>query len=616
VRTEGAKRKLELRAPVFTAVFVGLLFFGALFWAKGRDPFQRKWFAVRAQGGGKAECIAVIAKSGRQPPATSHQPAASSLSVVVYLHGANETALRNGNELRQMAEMGLAVVGLEYNQTNEAGCDAEFTALLDYLGRQKWADTNRMAWVGLGLGAERVMEFAGKHPEQAPAAVVCLSGGLLGRSEIPSPKSETNPKPEIQSQKQGAGNAERKFEIGRSSVSNPQPKASGLQPPACLFVHGEQDSLVAGSEAQRVADRLRTNGVAVELRVLPGQSSDLGANRLQVFRAVGEYCLTKLNGPDALVRYESILKWQKRGWPLWVFWLPAGAWVLFWWWWQRTARITETRSQESEGLTEVEGNEVGSTGNVFLRSLRLLLFNSGMFDVALRWVAGVLAVAAVSVTALHLVPPRLAVGERTLSIARKHIVQPKERADFEVLAAQPLWQGKKLGILLEHVELANYNRELIDWTLEDAVYRDYVLSPEIDPQRDGDLNWRRPLWENFYPRIRKEQTTESAAEIVVRFLRERVTIVRDFHRVPSISEAWQSQLTDPHGFNCLYVAAMRSAGIPARLDAQARPEFWTGTAWQTAPRPVIESCGIQLSAPNTEGPEPRSGRRRADLERE
>ena len=257
------------------------------------------------------------------------------------------------------------------------------------------------------------------------------------------------------------------------------------------------------------------------------------------------------------------------------------------------------------------------------------------WDIALTCVAVALALAAITVSALHLVPPHLTVGKLTLSIARKHIVQPKEQADFEFLAANQIWEGKKLGTLLEHVELANYNRELIDWKLEDVVYQDYVLSPEIDPERDGDMDWRRPLWESFYPRIRKQQTTTAAAEIVARYLRERVTIIRSEDRNPksegspkpeirsseasssiehpatsnpppqssnlqpatsnqqpaphSISGAWKSQITDPHGFDCLYVAAMRSAGIPARLDAQARPEFWTGAAWQLAPRPLIET---------------------------
>ena len=46
--------------------------------------------------------------------------------------------------------------------------------------------------------------------------------------------------------------------------------------------------------------------------------------------------------------------------------------------------------------------------------------------------------------------------------------------------------------------------------------------------------------------------------------------------------------TNPRGFEAIYVAALRSAGVPARLDSGKRAEIWTGTGWQAAPRPVIE----------------------------
>ena len=94
------------------------LFFGAMMWAKGRDPFQRIWFKVKVPGQGKAECIAVLPKMAARP-----------LPVVVYLYGSGGTVLGSGNDLRQMAEMGLAAVGMDYCQTNEAAFDAQFIAL-------------------------------------------------------------------------------------------------------------------------------------------------------------------------------------------------------------------------------------------------------------------------------------------------------------------------------------------------------------------------------------------------------------------------------------------------------------------------------------------------------
>jgi hypothetical protein len=95
----------------------------------------------------------------------------------------------------------------------------------------------------------------------------------------------------------------------------------------------------------------------------------------------------------------------------------------------------------------------------------------------LRWLAAILATAALAQTALQFISPRLPISERTLAIVRKHLVAPKERSDFELLAAKPFWAGRRLRTLLEHVELANYNREFINWKLDQQVYQQFVLSP-------------------------------------------------------------------------------------------------------------------------------------------
>ena len=145
-----------------------------------------------------------------------------------------------------------------------------------------------------------------------------------------------------------------------------------------------------------------------------------------------------------------------------------------------------------------------------------------------------------------------------------------------------------MKLLLEHVELANYNRELINWKLDEQMYWQFVLSPEIDPGADGGLNWRRPLWENFYPRIRKEQSPEAAAEIVVRFLRERVTIAEGNGLPAAVAEIWRRQITNERGFEAVYVAAMRSVGIPARMGERKQAELFADGKWQAAPRPLVE----------------------------
>jgi hypothetical protein len=167
---------------------------------------------------------------------------------------------------------------------------------------------------------------------------------------------------------------------------------------------------------------------------------------------------------------------------------------------------------------------------------------------------------------------------------------------------------------VEHVELAGYNRELINWQLDDKVYRDFVLSPVIEPSTlppspnfgatsnlqllaaskrsdDGStgLDWRRPLWEEFYPRIRHESSPEDAAKIVVRHLRERVTIAALPNLPHDVPIIWLRQITDETGFENIYVAALRSVGVPARLDLHQQAEFWDGNKWRPAPSPSVFS---------------------------
>jgi hypothetical protein len=54
-----------------------------------------------------------------------------------------------------------------------------------------------------------------------------------------------------------------------------------------------------------------------------------------------------------------------------------------------------------------------------------------------------------------------------------------------------------------------------------------------------------------------------------------------------VETIWTEQMTDEVGFERIYVAALRSVGIAARLNEQKQAELWTGKKWQTAPKPLI-----------------------------
>jgi len=49
---------------------------------------------------------------------------------------------------------------------------------------------------------------------------------------------------------------------------------------------------------------------------------------------------------------------------------------------------------------------------------------------------------------------------------------------------------------------------------------------------------------------------------------------------------WLKQTADEAGFEIIYVAALRSVGVPARLDSNSHAEFWDGNKWQSAPLSV------------------------------
>ena len=496
---------------------VALLFFGALFWAQSRDPFTRLWFKIRPPNFKQTQCIAVLPKMASRP-----------LPTVIYLHGSGGSPLASGNELRQIAEMGLAAVGLEYDQSNTTAFQEQFVALNNYLRAQKWADMNRVAWVGFSFGAQRLLAFALKNPLK-PNLLVRVSGGWVAETE--------------------------------ASVQNLKSGIEGSPPISFLEVHGGQDQIFPIVDAEKVVACLRSSGLSAHIEVFPEQQHDLDPNRLIVFRAVAEYCLAHLKGRNALTQYQSVFSWQAQAKPLWLFWIPAGIWALVW----GVARGLEGRARDVEGAGLMP------------------------WEIGLRWVAAVLSILAVGQTALHVIPPRLPVSERTLAFARKHLLQKKELDDFNSLSKRGFWSGNRLGNLLTHVQLTRYNRELINWKLDEEVYRDFVLPPQIDPRFDGKLDWRRELWENFYPRIRKETTSEAAALIVVRFLRERVTISQGEEFLGTISEMWLKQIANERGFEALFVAALRSVGVPARLISDGSVEFWTGNEWKPAPRPLVRT---------------------------
>jgi O-antigen ligase len=243
--------------------------------------------------------------------------------------------------------------------------------------------------------------------------------------------------------------------------------------------------------------------------------------------------------------------------------------------------VTRLKSETESDNLQKAGNVVSSEDKNQGQSSCL-----SCVEIWLRRGAWTLGIVAFLQTSVYLSTPFFFVSRTTLAIARKCLIAPKEIADFDFLSTNVDWHGKYLQILLQNANLANYNRELINWQVDDKIYQDYVLSPDITGNSGEQLNWRRSLWEELYPRIRHESSPEDAAKIVVCYLRERVTVSALPNPPHEVLNIWLKQITDEAGFEIIYIAALRSVGIPARLNNQGQAELFKDGNWESAPRPV------------------------------
>jgi len=502
---------------VFWAVFMALIFFGALFWAKSSDPFERKWFTIRPREIKPFACCAVMPKPLRRRP------------VVIYVHDSSDSLNRDGVTLRQIAELGLAAVSLDCNQTNDTAFSAELASLLKYLGAQSWVDGNEVAWVGFGMGANRILNFALQHPLQQPRVLIQLGGTGLHLGQ------ESNRLSELHS--------------------------------TILNIDGDQDANAPVVAVQTFIETLKNHGLVAEFIIIPNVGHSMDPMRGIVFRRLGEYCLVHLLSRDPWTTYHSIGEWREATPNLFVFWTPALAWAIGWLVWFHR-QVTS-----------------------FIRSC------TQRFELKYHLLATIFIAGVAVQIGIRVVLPRSAISERTLVMAKRWLVRTKDHPDLDFLAEHPIWQGKELRILLENVELATYNRQLINWRIDESIFRESVLVPVITGEQNENFDWRRLLWEEFYTRIRHENSPEEAAEIVGRHLSERVTVAAITNASHNVRLIWRSQITDPLGFEIIYVAALRSVGVPARLDLNGRAEISSEKHWRRAPHSY---CLESLNEPTQE----------------
>jgi dienelactone hydrolase len=235
-------------------------------WTREGDPFRRIEFSLKIPHSGNTKAIAVLPKPDARFP------------VVIYVHGWTGNLMTDGKTLRQIAELGLAAVSVEYDQTNQAAFDEQFLALQNFIQRQPWAQSNAVAWVGMSLGARRTLRFILNHPQVQPQLLIRLSGNWDDELET-------------------------KFQVSTSKLQDSKVESSNFFPrpltnTSVLLVHSDNDAIFPLEDTKRLAALLETNGVSVSLRVLPSVGHDFGPDRPVVFRETAEYCRTHLPPAD------------------------------------------------------------------------------------------------------------------------------------------------------------------------------------------------------------------------------------------------------------------------------------------------------------------------------
>jgi predicted esterase len=497
---------IRLRLPFVHAIFGVVCFVAALLWARERDPYFRVNFPVKSTMG-SIEGIAIARKPEKPRP------------VIVYLHGSGGEPLKNGRDLRQLADHGFAVVTMHYTKTNRHAFDIEMKALTTYLEQQTWADTDALVWIGVSRGAQCQLSFALAHTNISPRLLVRIGGGWV-------------------------------TELDAMISTEARLVAPSLE--SLLLIHGERDSIFSVEDTTRLATWMRKQGVGVDVKILENRGHGLREEKPVVIKCVAEYCQKRMRPPPLDPAQSSLV---------WIYWLPLILWA---------GVVVFDCCRQNRSTSNHDNSDT--------RTSSIIIWGVAAVPVAL----------AIVLSAFVVSWPELKTTDARLRVTQAWMVSPAARDDFSYLASMEIWGDHAIRTVLDHAELSRYRGSYLYQNLDESMFHEYVVSPVIAPAAGSELHWRRKLWETFYPRVRKKRDPMEAAVIVARLLRSYVEPDPSRSETEGVETVWRTRSTNAEGWERIYVAALRSVGIAARLSGQHTAEIWTGTEWRPAPRPLIE----------------------------
>ncbi|MBR2895647.1 MAG: transglutaminase domain-containing protein [Oscillospiraceae bacterium] len=117
--------------------------------------------------------------------------------------------------------------------------------------------------------------------------------------------------------------------------------------------------------------------------------------------------------------------------------------------------------------------------------------------------------------------------------------------------------------------------------IPEEIYRDFLICPRI--ALECLTPWREALHDIFSTQEREQFCTNPAALWEVLSTRQNTTVFNIYSNlVWTPAGAWCAGRCDLRSLRILYVALLRTLGIPARLrPLDAAPEFWQDKAWHT-----------------------------------
>jgi hypothetical protein len=499
---------------------IGLAWAGLWVWAKGGDEFERQRVRLRDDAGRRRE-IWWVEPRGAGPKGPW----------VIYAPEPGQSWPSWGAHAVQLAGVGLRVVAVPLNAGDEAEAMRSLAAVKAWLLGWGECGGGRAVWVAHGGAAAAVLRFLAREDLADPW--VCVeSGPTSGLLAMLAMFRDSDKEGDVWS-RLGSGE----------------------------WIWGGWAPGRAESSLEEGQEELRRTGARVGVtHVMPLAHVGLDQDRL-LFRVAGEACW-RLWGYGEVARHA--MSWTApvdRG-PWWMGLLPSLAWAIGMGVWLKREK---TRSGPSPGAGRaVEGSGLN-------RTLRVI-----------RVGALLLALAALVWHGLHWGLLQSPADEGTAGWARKRLVADEERADWDRLMRRMDWRGRPWRVAWEHAHLVAYNRLLLPWGLPKEVEERWVLDPRLSDEDDGELEWRRWLWERLYPRVRKEPTISSAVGVVVGYLRSQVG-TGWWGEDSDLRRMWSLGWATARGFELLCVAGLRSVGIPARRTTSEGVVYWENGRWHKVP---------------------------------